>query len=141
MIPMRYGRILGLDFGAKNVGLAASDEMGCTVRPLPSIPNRGRRDLLIRIKAIVREQAVDSIVIGLPLNMDGTAGQAVERVRRFAGFLVRELGLPLYEADERLSTVEATGIWREMKARQQDKYRSVDSLAAALILERFLREA
>jgi putative Holliday junction resolvase len=141
MILMRYGRILGLDFGAKNVGLAASDEMGCTVMPLPSIPNRGRRDLLVKIKAVAREQAVESIVIGLPLNMDGTAGQAVDRVRRFAGILVRELALPLYEADERLSSVEAEELWRAMNARQQRRYRSADSLAAALILERFLREA
>jgi len=138
---MRHGRILGLDFGTKNIGLATSDEMGCTVHPLPSIPNRNRRDLLMKLKAVVREHAVASIVIGLPLNMDGSSGKAVERVRRFAGILVRELALPLYEADERLSTVEAAGMWREMKVRQQRKYRSVDSLAAALILERFLTEA
>lgn len=138
---MGYGRALGLDFGTKNVGLAASDELGVTVRPLASLPNRNRRDLLIQIKAVVREELIQSVVIGLPLNMDGTSGEAVLRVRRFAEILKRELALPVMEFDERLSTVEASEMWREMSSRRQRRYRSVDSLAAALILERFLRES
>jgi putative holliday junction resolvase len=138
---MRRGRILGLDLGTKNVGLATCDELGISISPLPSIPNRNRRDLLERIKAIVHERAVESIVIGLPLNMDGSAGPAVDRVRRFAEFLLCNLAVPVHEVDERLSTVEATEMWREMNLRQHRKYRSVDSLAAALILERFLKES
>jgi putative Holliday junction resolvase len=138
---MKRVRTLGLDFGTKNVGLAASDELGLTVSPLPSVPNRSRRDLLSRIKTIIRERGVDSIVIGLPLNMDGTSGDAVERVRRFARFLQQEIPLPLHEVDERLSTLEAAEVWRGMNARQQRKYRTLDSLAAAFILERYLKEA
>jgi putative holliday junction resolvase len=137
---VRCGRILALDFGSKNVGLATSDELGVTVRPLPSLPNLGRRDLLRRLKACVAELGIDALVVGIPLNMDGTLGIAVERVRRFAQLLQDELGLPLNEVDERLSTVEAKEIWMEMSARQQRKYRTLDSLAAALILERYLRE-
>lgn len=138
---MRYGRILALDFGTRNVGVATSDELGVTVQPLPSISNRGRRDLIMKIETIAREKRVNAIVIGLPLNMDGSAGEAVQRVRRFAAVLKGALALPLWEADERLSTVEAQEIWRDMSARQQTRYRSVDSLAAALILERFLKES
>lgn len=141
MLRMGHGRILGVDYGTKNIGLAASDELGFTVRPLPSIPNQNRRDLLTKMRAVVRDQAVESIVIGLPLNMDGSSGEAVQRVRRFAEILKRELALPVLEIDERLSTVEATEVWREMNARQQRKYRSVDSLAAAFILERYLKES
>ncbi len=137
---MRSGRILALDFGTKNVGLASSDELGVTVRPLPSLPNLGRRDLLRRLKACVAELGIDALVVGIPLNMDGTPGMAVERVRRFAQMLRQELRLPLSEVDERLSTVEAQDIWRGMSTRQQKKYRTLDSLAAALILERYLRE-
>ncbi len=137
---MRRGRILALDFGTKNVGLATSDELGIAVRPLPSMPNRNRRDLLHRLKTAVEELAIESLVIGIPLNMDGSTGAAVERVQRFMQLLQKNLGLPLSEVDERLSTVEAAEIWRGMNARQQKKYRTLDSLAAAIILERFLRE-
>ena len=137
---MHPGRILALDFGTKNVGLATSDELGITIRPLPSIPNRNRRDLLQRLKMAVEELAIESLVVGIPLNMDGSTGAAVERVQRFMKFLREDLSLPLREVDERLSTVEAAEIWRGMNARQQKKYRTLDSLAAAIILERFLRE-
>jgi putative Holliday junction resolvase len=137
---VRRGRILALDYGSKNVGLASSDELGVVVRPLPSIPNRSRRDLLRRLGTVVRENAIESLLIGLPLNMDGTSGEAVARVRHFASFLGQEIGLPLREFDERLSTVEASEMWRSMTARRQRKYRTVDSLAAAFILERYLRE-
>jgi putative Holliday junction resolvase len=138
---VRCGRILALDYGTRNIGLASCDELGITVQPLPSIPNTGRRYLLRRIVEAVRDREIESLVIGLPLNMDGTSGEAVRRVRAFAEFLRSELQLPLWEADERLSTVEALEMWMTMGARQQRKYRTVDSLAAALILQRYLEES
>jgi putative holliday junction resolvase len=134
------GRILALDYGSKNIGLATSDELGVVVRPLPSIPNLNRRDLLLRLKAVAGELGIQMIVVGIPLHMNGSSGEAVTRVRRFMEMLRAGLGLPLHETDERLSTVEAAEIWRTMSARQQKKYRTLDSLAAAFILERFLRE-
>ena len=135
------GRILALDYGTKNVGLASSDELGITVRPLPSLPNVNRRDLMRRLKTAVRDNAIDSLVVGIPMNMDGSAGAAVQGVQRFIEALRREFGLPLWTVDERLSTVEALEIWRGMSTRRQRRYRTVDSLAAALILERLLRES
>lgn len=138
---MRPGRVLALDFGSKNIGLAASDELGVVVRPLPSILNSNRRDLLRRLRAAIEENSIDVLVIGLPLNMDGSSGPSVQAVRRLAGFLRRQLPLPLWEVDERLSTVEAIEVWRSMNSRQRRKYRTVDSLAAAFILERFLEES
>jgi len=135
------GRILALDYGAKNIGMASCDELGITVQPLPSVPNTGRRYLLSRILEAIRERDIAFLVIGLPLNMDGSSGEAVRRVRDFAEFLRSELRLPICEADERLSTVEALEMWTAMGARQQRKYRTVDSLAAALILQRYLEES
>ncbi len=129
-----------MDFGTKHVGLATSDELGITVRPLPSLPNRSRNDLLRRLKTVVQELAIELLVVGIPINMDGSAGAAVERVQRFMKLLREGLRLPVREVDERLSTVEAAEIWRDMNARQQKKYRTLDSLAAAIILERFLKE-
>lgn len=138
---MRRGRILALDYGSKNIGLATSDELGVAVRPLPSIPNRSRLDLLRRLRATVKELAIEALVVGLPLHMNGSSGEAADRARRFMEQLRRELGLPLWEVDERLSTIEATEVWRAMSVRQQRRYRTLDSLAAALILERFLEES
>jgi len=138
---MRKGRVLSVDYGLKNVGLACCDELGVTVHPLASIPNRGHRDLLSRLRSAVREHHVSHIVVGMPLNMDGSAGEAARRVERFIQLVRTELGMPSTAVDERLSTVEASEMWREMSPRQQRRYRTVDSLAAAFILERFLTES
>jgi putative Holliday junction resolvase len=135
------GRILALDYGTKNVGLASSDETGSLVCPLPSIPNQGRRDLLHQLQAAVRNHDIRSLVIGLPLNMDGSEGDAVRRVRRLAQQLKEKCRLPVQEVDERLSSIEASAAWHRMSSRQRRKYRTSDSLAAAFILERYLKEA
>jgi putative Holliday junction resolvase len=135
---VRREKVLALDYGTRNIGLAESDELGVTVRPLPSLPNRGRRDLVSRLRSRLSSAAVDRVVVGLPRNMDGTEGAAAARVRSLIGALERDLGLPVTGVDERLSTVEATEIWRTLSLRKQRGYRTVDSLAAALILERCL---
>ncbi len=111
------------------------------MRPLPSIPNRGRRQLVSHLSEAVRQQKAERVLIGVPLNMDGTSGDAVRRVDRFIEALRAEIGVPLESFDERLSTIEAEEVWREMSARQQKRYRTVDSLAAALILRRYLEES
>jgi putative pre-16S rRNA nuclease len=133
------GKVLALDYGTKNVGLACCDELGVTVRPLASIPNTGRRNLIARLRSVIEENRIQSLVVGIPQNMDGSFGDSANRVERFMAALRQELGLPLSGIDERLSTVEAQEVWNEMRPRQQRKYRTVDSLAAAFILERFLR--
>jgi putative Holliday junction resolvase len=138
---MQCGRILALDYGHKNVGLACCDEMGVTVRPLPSVPNRGRRDLVGRLRCAVLEHRIERIVVGIPFNMDGSSGEAVRRIEHVMEYLRTELSLPMDGMDERLSTTEAAEIWREMSLRQQGRYRTVDSLAAAMILQRYLEES
>ncbi len=129
-----------MDYGTRNIGLACSDELRLIVRPLPSVRLGGRRDLIAKLRAIVRENEIREVVIGMPLNMNGTAGDAVRQVERFAEALEGTLGLPLSRVDERLSTIEAMDIWKEMSPRRRLKYRTVDSLSAALILERYLGE-
>ncbi len=133
-------RILAVDYGEKNIGLACSDELGLTVRPLPSIPNRGRRELLRRLQTTVRAMDIQEMVMGIPLNMDGTRGSPVVRMERLMSALKSALKIPLSGVDERLSTVEALEVWRNMSPKTQKKYRTVDSLAAAFILERYLKE-
>jgi putative Holliday junction resolvase len=135
------GAILAIDYGSKNIGLACSDELGVTVRPLESIPNRSRREAIHRLKSAVEEYRIRHLVVGMPWNMDGSQGEATERMERVMDRLRSELDVPLSPVDERLSTIEANEIWSGMNARQRRRYRTVDSLAAALILERYLREA
>ena len=133
-------RLLALDYGTKNMGLASCDEMGIAVRPLPSIPCGGRRELFRRLRALAAENRIGLVIVGLPFNMDGSTGPAGERALRFARDLERAAGLQVRMVDERLSTEEAREIWRAMPVRRQKRYRTIDSLAAALILERYLTE-
>jgi putative Holliday junction resolvase len=138
---VKRAKILALDYGTKNVGLACSDELAVTVRPLPSLPNQSRQRLLIRLRSAIQENAINELVVGIPWNLNGTPGEAVRQVEKFINDLRAELGLPVHSVDERLSTVEALETWNTMSARQQRRYRTVDSLAAAFILERFLEES
>jgi putative Holliday junction resolvase len=132
---------LAIDYGSKNVGLACSDELRVTVRPLQSVPNKGRKDLVRRLSETIERLEIGEVVVGLPWNMDGSAGTAVSQVESFISSLAKVLNLPLQRVDERLSTAEAEEVWNEMTPRQQKRYRTVDSLAAAMILKRFLEEA
>jgi putative Holliday junction resolvase len=134
------GRILAIDYGDRNIGLACSDEAGITVQPLPSIPNLGRRDFLRSVRTTIREMDIRQLVLGMPLNMNGTRGEAFERMQHLMKALQDTLQLPTTGMDERLSTVEAVELWKELSPRRRKKYRTVDSLAAALILERYLKE-
>jgi putative holliday junction resolvase len=130
-----------VDYGEKNIGLAYSDELGLTVQPLPSLPNLGRRDFFKRLKEIVQRMEIQQLVLGIPVNMDGSRGESVIRMEQIFKAIKTALSLPLVGIDERLSTVEALEFWRDMRPKQQKKYRTVDSLAAAIILERYLKES
>jgi putative holliday junction resolvase len=134
------GRILAVDYGQKNIGLAYCDELGITVQPLPSISNSGLKDLISKLQAIIRALEIQALVLGMPINMDGSRGDAVLRMEQLMTILKAELKIPLSGVDERLSTVEATEIWQGMNRKQKKRYRTVDSLAAAFILDRYLKE-
>ncbi len=133
-------RVLAIDYGTKNIGLACSDELGLTVQPLPSIPNSGRKDLVRRLRTIIESLDAQELVLGMPVNMDGTQGDSFLRMEQLMRVLRNSLKLHITGVDERLSTLEALEFWKGMSPRRQKKYRTVDSLAAALILERYLKE-
>ena len=84
---------------------------------------------------------IQELVVGMPLNMDGTRGDALVRMEQLMESVKKALQIPATGMDERLSTVEALEIWQSLSPRRQKKYRTVDSLAAALILERYLKES
>jgi putative Holliday junction resolvase len=104
------------------------------------LPNTGKKDFLMRMGALTESLELRELVVGMPVRMDGSRGDAALAMEKIRRSLEGTLKLAVTEIDERLSTVEALEIWREMTPRQQRKYRTVDSLAAALILERFIGE-
>ena len=134
------GRILAVDYGEKNIGLACTDELGLIVRPLPSISNRGQPNLLKILRNAILTLHIQKVVWGIPINMDGTRGESALNMEKLLDKFRDGLSIPLVGFDERLSTVEASEYWRDMSPKKQKKYRTVDSLAAALILERYLKE-
>ncbi len=134
------GRLLAIDYGEKNIGLAYSDALGITVQPLPSIRNSSRKELNRKLRSLIEELEINRVIIGIPLNMDGSRNESVLRMEKRMQQFKEILKRPLVGVDERLSTVEAEEFWTRMSTKQKKKYRTIDSLAAALILERYLRE-
>lgn len=135
-------RILGLDYGTKTVGVAVTDTLGITVQPLETITRDSDskiRPTLRRIEEIIESMGVEEIVLGMPLNMDGSEGERAMRSRQFADIIERRTGLPVHLLDERLTTVEAEEILGACGIMKKDYKRYVDSAAAVLILEDYVR--
>lgn len=136
---MKY---LGLDYGSKTVGVAITDITGSVVREVEIIRRQKENALrrtCARIEEIISSENVGMIVLGLPLNMDGTEGERAEKARLFGDMIARRTGLPVRFQDERLSTVEAYKIMDDENVRGlKDRKARVDSAAAAVILGDFL---
>jgi putative Holliday junction resolvase len=132
------GRVLAIDMGSKRVGLAVSDELRLTVRTLPALPRTPWKRLLSSLAELCEQLDVRSIVMGLPLRLDGTEGDAAQEVRRVAHNLRLSLKLPLFFQDERLTSKDAESTLRERGFRGGEISDRVDSEAASLILSDFL---
>ena len=132
-------RVLGVDLGSKRIGIAASDRSGTIATPLTvlkrsgSLPNDYKA-----IARIVEEEEAVAVVIGLPLNMDGSEGSAARNARIEAERLATVVGVPVYIHDERRSTVEADRVLMERNMNAQKRRKVVDKVAAAVILQSWL---
>lgn len=130
------GRILGIDHGDVRIGIAMSDETAFLASPLTTVRNgKGAVD---EITALVDEHRVETIVIGLPLNMDGSAGPATDKVRKFSAKLAAKTDVPIVENDERLTTVTAHHNLREAGLDGKQRKGVVDMAAAQVILQDWL---
>lgn len=132
------GRVLAIDMGSKRVGLAVSDELRMTVRALQPLPRTPWKRLLSSLAELCEQFDVRSIVLGLPLRLDGTEGDAAQEVRRLGRNLRLSLKLPLFFQDERLTSKEAESSLRERGLRAFEISDLVDSEAASIILSDFL---
>lgn len=132
-------RILGIDYGRRRIGLAVSDEAGFLARPLdPFLRTYSFRKDLEALARIAREFEVGTIVVGLPLNMDGSKGEMATEVEEFVTQLKAVSKIGIVVSDERLTSSEAERVLLEANVKRKDRKRLRDGLAATLILQGYL---
>ena len=133
------GRILGVDFGLKRVGLAVCDGLHILATPLPVYKTKSMRDSIDAVAAIAKDREVCGVVVGLPLNLVGSESVQSGRARAFARNLQKVTGLPVELYDERLTTVEADELLREAGVtKAAERALLVDSMAAKVILQSYI---
>jgi putative Holliday junction resolvase len=130
------GRLLAIDMGAKRVGVAVSDELRMTVRPVTTIERRSWKKLLVSINEQIEALEARGLVLGLPLNIDGSEGPAAVEARQIAAKFELSLKIPVYLQDERLTSEEAKSRLHDIQKREQAG--DIDSAAAAIILQDFI---
>jgi putative holliday junction resolvase len=131
----RGARILGVDLGEKTIGLALSDVGRSIATPLETIRRTKFTPDAARIRALAGQFAIGAVVVGLPLNMDGSEGPRAQATRAFARNLKPLLGLPIVFWDERLSTAAVTRTLLDADASRARRGELVDKMAAAYILQ------
>ncbi len=132
--------IVALDLGEKRVGIAVSDELSISITRLKALPRTNWKQMLQAVADVVRRFDAKTVVIGLPLRLNGSQGDAAVAARGLALNFARSLSVPVYLQDERLSSVEAESNLRA-EGHNSDKISSlVDSEAAAIILRDFLSD-
>jgi len=136
-------RLMALDIGDKRIGLATTDELGVAIWPQPTWI---RKNLSGDVKGIlekIRDHSIETLVVGLPLNMDGTEGPQAKKVKDFVSSLSLEMqrkgiAVPVEWCDERLTSWEAEKLLTERGLKGAERKAQVDALAACLILEDYL---
>lgn len=130
--------VLALDLGSKRVGVAVSDSLSISINRLDAIQRTNWKQLLRDVENLALRFDAQTLVIGLPLKLNGSLGEAALATRKTAVKFARSLRLPVYLQDERFSSAEAEGNLRDAGIRAEDIGKLVDSEAAALILRDFL---
>ena len=132
--------ILGLDVGDVRIGAAISDELGFAAHPLCTITRKNRKTDLAVICDLINTHQVDAVVIGLPLMLSGEIGIQAGKVQKFANRLKQEARIPIHLRDERLTTVEADDILREVGKPRKKRRQVIDQVAAVVILNEYLND-
>jgi putative Holliday junction resolvase len=136
-------RIMGLDFGGKTCGVAVTDALGITVTGVEVIRRNSPKKLrqtLARIVELSEEYEVSKIILGFPVNLDGSQGDRVEKTREFKELLEKRVDIPIEFHDERLTTVEAYEVMDENGVDKRSQREIVDMVAAEIILQSYLND-
>lgn len=131
-------RILGLDLGSKTIGVAISDELGMYAHPVDTIKRTSMKNDLEALAGFVRDLGAGLIVIGHPINMDGSKGESAKKAEEFAKRVGAELNMKVELWDERLSTTAVTKAMLEGDLSRAKRKKSVDKLAASYILQGYI---
>jgi putative Holliday junction resolvase len=131
-------RVMAIDYGDQRTGIAVSDALRTICGAAFTITEWNTERLAQRIAAEAAARGVDTLVLGLPRNMDGSEGPRAEKARAFAGALREACGLPVVLWDERRSSVEAHAVLHANGRRMKDHRGTVDAVAASLLLEGYL---
>ncbi len=131
-------RILGMDFGEKRIGLAISDPMGWTAQHLNTLLNTGREKVMEALRTLCRDEGVGEIVIGLPINMNGTTGPRAKEILEFVPELEKSLQLEVKTWDERLTSRQAGKFMIQAGLSRQKQKAHSDELAAIILLQSYL---
>jgi putative Holliday junction resolvase len=126
---------LGLDVGAKTIGIALSDVGRIIATPTTTIRRTKFRDDVAQLKALVEEHEIAALIIGMPFNMDGSEGPRCQSVRQFAANVLEVIDIPAALWDERLSTVTAERALLEADMSRKRRAEVIDKMAAAVILQ------
>lgn len=133
-------RILGIDYGDARVGVAVSDLLGITAQGVGTIKNTGAKKLMAELDKMIVEYSPETIVIGLPKNMDGTEGFRVDATKKFAEKLGEIYSGNIEFIDERLTTVGASRFLNTTNTRGKKRKDVIDTVSACLILENYLNK-
>jgi putative Holliday junction resolvase len=131
-------RVLAIDLGAKRMGIAISDGLGITVRPVETITRSGLKRDMDRLKFLVEDLEAEAVVVGVPLRMDGTVGDAAQTAMNFAAKLQIQLPISVFTQDERLTSYEAERWMTERGLDRKERRARSDEFAAMIILEDYL---
>jgi len=131
-------RILGIDFGEKRIGLAVSDPLGLTAQGIETLPNKGPAKVTQALASLCKNYEVEEIVIGLPVNMNGSFGSKANAVLSLVPDLEKALKVPIKTWDERLTSVEVNRLMAQGGLSEKRQRQNTDRLVATLILQSYL---
>ncbi|MCM8783473.1 MAG: Holliday junction resolvase RuvX [Candidatus Omnitrophica bacterium] len=131
------GRILGIDFGERRMGLAISDELKITAQGINVWETRNQDEDLLFLKSIIKNYGVDKIVIGIPLDKYGKSTQS-SSVSEFINILRKNLNLPIETWDERFTTLEAERMLIQADVKRKKRRQVIDKISAQIILQSYL---
>lgn len=130
-------RVMALDVGEKTVGVAVSDPLGMFATPRETLKRDGLE--LEKLLRLIADEEIGEVVVGMPLSLNGTRGPSAEMAQKFADLLTQRASVPVSTFDERLTTAQAERVLIAADTRREKRKKVIDQVAAAIILEGFLR--
>ena len=129
------GRLIGLDLGSKRIGVSICDEKQLIATPFKTLNRTTAKELINELKIIIKENNIQGIIIGNPLNMDGSSGSSAQSVKDTSDNIEKSINLPICLWDERLSTVGAFNLSSQLDVNVNKREKKIDENAAAFILQ------